>query len=192
MSFLYAQGDLLIERVADIPVSGTPVGPGTDGATVLLEGETTGHRHAIHDRVTMFRDDALAHDIPNGLYVGHLRVDGPAHGFNTTSTMPSPFRREPIASGGNASSSLKMHGSSLTKLKRLSAEQKAAIEGHRSDGRTCALRRRPPSARRRSAASPPPIRRRAGPAQAHRLGLEPHANRSALGENAARAFWRQS
>ncbi|MGO9461467.1 MAG: hypothetical protein ACLP1W_15380 [Rhodomicrobium sp.] len=77
MSLLYAQGDLLIERVADIPVSGTPVQPGTDGAAVLAEGEMTGHRHAIYDRVTMFRDEALAHDIPNGLYVGHLRIDGP-------------------------------------------------------------------------------------------------------------------
>jgi hypothetical protein len=74
MSLLYAQGDLLIERVADVPMSGTSLDPGTDGVSVLLEGETTGHRHAIYDRVTMFRDDALAHDIPNGLYVAHLRV----------------------------------------------------------------------------------------------------------------------
>jgi hypothetical protein len=77
MSLLYAQGDLLIERVADIPTSGTTVEPGQDGAAVLAEGETTGHRHAIYDRVTMFRDDGLAHDIPNGLYVGHLKVDTP-------------------------------------------------------------------------------------------------------------------
>jgi len=77
MSLLYAQGDLLIERVGDIPVSGNPLEAGTDGASVLLEGETTGHRHAIYERVTMFRDDNLAHDIPNGLYVTHLRIDGP-------------------------------------------------------------------------------------------------------------------
>ena len=77
MSLLYAQGDLLVERVADIPASGTQVFPGPDGAAVLAEGETTGHRHAIYDRITMFRDDSLAHDIPNGLYVGHVRVDGP-------------------------------------------------------------------------------------------------------------------
>ena len=76
MTLLYAQGDLLIERVADIPVSGNTLEPDADGAAVLLEGETTGHRHAIYDRVTMFRDDALAHDIPNGLYVGHVQVDG--------------------------------------------------------------------------------------------------------------------
>lgn len=78
MTVLYAQGDLLIERVADIRPSGAIVGSGADGAIVLAEGEATGHRHAIFDRVVMFRDDALARDIPGGLYVGHVRVDGPA------------------------------------------------------------------------------------------------------------------
>jgi len=92
MSLLYAQGDLLIERVTDIPVSGTPVYPGADGAAVLAEGEMTGHRHAIYDRVTMFRDDALAQDIPNGLYVGHLKIDGPCarvqHDEHAAVTLP--------------------------------------------------------------------------------------------------------
>ena len=92
MSLLYAQGDLLIERVADIPVSGTTVEPGADGAAVLAEGETTGHRHAVYDRVTMFRDEGLAHDIPNGLYVGHVRVDGPCariqHDEHDSITLP--------------------------------------------------------------------------------------------------------
>jgi hypothetical protein len=77
MSLLYAQGDLLIERVGDIPMSGVSLDPGADGVSVLLEGETTGHRHAIYERVTMFRDDGLAHDIPNGLYVAHLKIDSP-------------------------------------------------------------------------------------------------------------------
>lgn len=76
MPTLYAQGDLLIERVADIEPSGTLLTPSETGETVLAEGEVTGHRHAIHDVVTMFRDDALARDIPSGLYVGHVRVDG--------------------------------------------------------------------------------------------------------------------
>ena len=92
MSLLYAQGDLLIERVADIPLSGTPIDPTMEGATVLAEGELTGHRHAIYDTITMFRDDALAHDIPNGLYVGHIKVDGPAariqHQEHDTVTLP--------------------------------------------------------------------------------------------------------
>jgi len=72
---LYAQGDLLLERVPDVLPSGHAVSPGDDGALVLAEGEHTGHRHAIFDRVTMFRDDALAQDIPSGLYVGHVKVE---------------------------------------------------------------------------------------------------------------------
>ena len=47
-------------------------------AIVLAEGETSGHRHAIWEGVTMFRDDGLARDIPGGLYVGHVKVEGPA------------------------------------------------------------------------------------------------------------------
>ena len=37
-------------------------------------GEETGHRHAIKERVTLFRDEALATDIPGGLYIGHVKV----------------------------------------------------------------------------------------------------------------------
>ncbi len=77
MEELYAQGDLLIERVPDVFPRGTSVRPGTDGMIVVAEGELTGHRHAFHDVVTMFRDDNLARDIPSGLYVGHVRVDAP-------------------------------------------------------------------------------------------------------------------
>jgi hypothetical protein len=76
---MFAQGDLLIERVADAEPSGMVVAPDQSGATVLAEGELTGHRHAIFDRVTMFKDDALAREIPAGLYVGHVKVrDGSA------------------------------------------------------------------------------------------------------------------
>jgi hypothetical protein len=56
--------------------SGTVLAPDATGACVLAEGELTGHRHAIYDRVTMFRDDSLAREIPTGLYVGHVRVEG--------------------------------------------------------------------------------------------------------------------
>ena len=78
MTEMYAQGDLLIERVDDLEPSGTLVSPDATGATVLAEGELTGHRHAIYERVTMFRDDALAREIPGGLYVGHVKVEGGA------------------------------------------------------------------------------------------------------------------
>ncbi len=76
MTEMYAQGDLLIERVEDLQPSGNIVLPDAGGAVVLAEGELTGHRHAIFERVAMFRDDALARDIPTGLYVGHVKVEG--------------------------------------------------------------------------------------------------------------------
>jgi hypothetical protein len=79
MTEMFAQGDLLIERVADIEPTGAILPSDASGATVLAEGELTGHRHAIYERVTMFRDDALAREIPSGLYVGHVKVaDGGA------------------------------------------------------------------------------------------------------------------
>lgn len=79
MNQMFAQGDLLIEKVEDIEPSGTILRADATGAIVLAEGELTGHRHAIYDRVTMFREDALARDIPSDLYVGHVKVaDGSA------------------------------------------------------------------------------------------------------------------
>ena len=92
MSEIFAQGDLLIERVRDVPVSGTVIAPAADGAFVLAEGETSGHRHHTYDNVTFFRDDGLARDIPGGLYVGHVRVtDSPAkisHDEHSAITLP--------------------------------------------------------------------------------------------------------
>jgi hypothetical protein len=76
MNEMFAQGDLLIERVADLEPSGTILVSDATGATVLADGELTGHRHAIYDRVTMFRDDTLAREVPTGLYVGHVKVAG--------------------------------------------------------------------------------------------------------------------
>lgn len=78
MNDIYAQGDILIERVHDEEPTGAILPRDTDGAMVLAEGEMTGHRHVIYDRVTMFRDDGLARDMPAELYVGHLVVEGPA------------------------------------------------------------------------------------------------------------------
>jgi hypothetical protein len=75
---LYAQGDIILERVDDAtPVS--PVSRDQDGAVVLARGELTGHRHAFYGYgVTMFRDDALSRDMPPQLYLGHVRIDVPS------------------------------------------------------------------------------------------------------------------
>jgi hypothetical protein len=75
MNEMFAQGDLLIERVDDMEPCGTIVCPNESGSVVLADGELTGHRHEIADRVTMFRDDALAREIPAGLYIGHVKVE---------------------------------------------------------------------------------------------------------------------
>lgn len=74
MRELYAQGDLLIERVSDIPGRGEVA----EATIVLAEGELTGHSHTVFGQVALFRDDALARDIPRGLYIGHLAVGDPA------------------------------------------------------------------------------------------------------------------
>lgn len=80
MTDIFAQGDLLIERVRDVPTSGRIIEPTAEGVFVLAEGELTGHRHVVCDPITMFRDDALARDMPSDLYVGHIKVsDAPVY-----------------------------------------------------------------------------------------------------------------
>lgn len=76
MTTLFAQGDLLFERVDSKPrKSGDPIGVDPDGAIVLARGEATGHRHAIYGGgAVMFRDDGLARGMPAELYIGHVRV----------------------------------------------------------------------------------------------------------------------
>ena len=78
MGKFYFQGDVCLERVDDAPVSGTMIDPDPDGAVVLARGETTGHRHAFYGGAMMFRDDALAHDMPAPeLYIGHVKLAAP-------------------------------------------------------------------------------------------------------------------
>ena len=74
---LCAQGDILIERVDDAPVSGRVLQSVDDGSAVVAAGEATGHHHRIFGSVTLYRDDALAREIPAGLYVAHLQVKSP-------------------------------------------------------------------------------------------------------------------
>ena len=47
---IFAQGDLLIERVDDIPPSGEKFVPTPDGAMVLAEGEVTSRRRREEER----------------------------------------------------------------------------------------------------------------------------------------------
>src|SRR5262245_41465685 len=71
---LYAQGDVLLELVEDAaPSLLLPRDP--DDANVLSRGELTDHRHSFYGGgVMLFRDDALARDVPPGLYIGHVKV----------------------------------------------------------------------------------------------------------------------
>jgi hypothetical protein len=74
---LCAQGDLLIERVDDAEVSGQIVQSVSNGSVVIAEGEATGHRHRLLGSIAMYRDDAIARDVPSELYVGHVTVRSP-------------------------------------------------------------------------------------------------------------------
>jgi hypothetical protein len=74
--WLVAQGDLLVERVENVAASGSPIEADANGATVLAHGEATGHRHVLLGPALLFRDDGLARDIPEELYIGHVRVEG--------------------------------------------------------------------------------------------------------------------
>jgi hypothetical protein len=76
MKELYAQGDLLIERVADRVSKGAA--SATECSVVLAEGELTGHNHTAMGRIAFFRDDGLARDIPDNLYIGHLSIEAPS------------------------------------------------------------------------------------------------------------------
>jgi hypothetical protein len=75
MTKLVAQGDILLELVDDASVGGVEkINVDPDGAVVLARGEVTGHRHRFtgDSGVVMFRDDGLARDVANGLYLGHV------------------------------------------------------------------------------------------------------------------------
>jgi hypothetical protein len=96
---LYFQGDLCIESVADVALDGARLVPlARDGALVLAEGEESGHRHAFYDAgVSLFHIDAFAADVPDGLYIGHLRIDVDAaelrHEEHDSITLPKGLYR---------------------------------------------------------------------------------------------------
>lgn len=68
---------ILVEQVDHTQKPGRVTQSETDGSVIIAEGDATGHQHRILGPVTLYRDDALAREIPSGLYVGHLRVDSP-------------------------------------------------------------------------------------------------------------------
>jgi hypothetical protein len=93
MTKLYAQGDIILELVDNVaPGARLPHDP--DGTVVLARGELTGHRHGFYaGGVTMFRDDALARDMPPWLYIGHVTVSAPSaelrHEEHATIALPA-------------------------------------------------------------------------------------------------------
>jgi len=87
-SRVYAQGDVLLLPVAD--VARADAHPEPDRAVILAEGEHTGHRHAFYGGAMMFRDDALARDVPSELYIGHIKI---APGGATLEHGPGPGQR---------------------------------------------------------------------------------------------------
>lgn len=84
---IYAQGDIIIEKVDAAPrkssavgnACGSQFGVDPDKSAVLARGEVTGHRHRFtgDSGVTLFRDDGLARDVPTELYIGHVKVPAP-------------------------------------------------------------------------------------------------------------------
>jgi len=73
---MYAQGDILIERVRRKRLKSwsdeIPAEP--DGTIVLERGEFSGHRHAVHGDARFVREYPLGRLVTN--YVGHLHVTG--------------------------------------------------------------------------------------------------------------------
>ena len=73
---LWAQGDLLIERLEDDAVSDDGLDAVEADSLIVAEGEETGHRHMLLGVARFFRNEDLARDIPDNLYIGHLQVTG--------------------------------------------------------------------------------------------------------------------
>ena len=67
-----AQGDILLERVADSP---TDAGECSEPKCIVLaHGELSGHSHVVRGRVRLAHDSPRARDIPDDLYIGRLDV----------------------------------------------------------------------------------------------------------------------
>lgn len=76
---LYAQGDILLEKIADENITTETwrmVANDPDGAVVVGRGEESGHRHAIYGggAKLLLQPTPLGEQMPSELYVGHLVV----------------------------------------------------------------------------------------------------------------------
>jgi len=74
MTRLFAQGDILIEEIGGAPISALGARHGRANSAIIAEGEASGHCHRLAGEFVFYRDDALARDIPDQLYLGHIRV----------------------------------------------------------------------------------------------------------------------
>lgn len=84
------QGDLCITRLeprhAGLLRRDQPIKSPIEGAVILLEGELTGHNHAIYalrNGPAMFRDDGLARDLTVGTVLESVPLDVPSAGAAT-------------------------------------------------------------------------------------------------------------
>lgn len=74
MTTMYRQGDVLIQKVSDIPKDAQPVDWSKEGRVILAYGEVTGHAHALSLMMaSMFQTEAGARYIEtkNGAELTH-------------------------------------------------------------------------------------------------------------------------
>jgi hypothetical protein len=74
MTRFFAQGDILIEQISSMSTLALARGRGRAKSAVIAEGEASGHCHRLVGEFVFYRDDHLARDIPDQLYLGHVRV----------------------------------------------------------------------------------------------------------------------
>ena len=74
MTGFFAQGDILIEQIRGRSKLARAEAHGRTKSAVIAEGEASGHCHRLVGEFVFYRDDHLARDIPDQLYLGHIRV----------------------------------------------------------------------------------------------------------------------
>jgi hypothetical protein len=92
-------GDVLIERVGDVPAAITP----DKKPPVLAEGEISGHSHTVFGMAVMFRDDGLARSLGEQAYIGTLDAaeNAKVSHVNRDGSLTGEHDTLPIADGRN-------------------------------------------------------------------------------------------